>query len=142
MEETPRPDLAKMLMTPAIIGAYAVAGIYVARAFRGTQTPIDLGTVAAVAGTSVVAAVIAPKVLPKVTCPKSESAPLIEAVISSALTYGMISALSGSTNASMFVPVQFGSHLAGTWVSNYMEKMKVEEKAPEIESSHGSDSAW
>ena len=118
----------KSLFTPALIGTYAIAGLYIGRAASGSSSRLSLGTVARVAGSSAVSAYAAPMLSNYVVCPSSASRPLVEAGISSAVSWAILAGTTGAEGATRFVPVQLISYGAGvfmaptvkTWVKNAM----------------------
>ena len=114
---------------PALVGAYAVAGIFIMRTVRGTSSPPDWMQIAVVAGTSAAAAALAPMGVKFITCPKSDSAPLVEAGISTALSWGMLGSVSSFDDAAMFAPIQLGSHLLAQYVVSSLEKNNHSDEA-------------
>ena len=132
----PMPDL-QQFMTPALIGAYAVAGVLAGRAIRGTQTT-DMNQLLLIFASSSASAYLAPMAVPYVICPKADSAPLVEAVISSAISWEAIMLASGSQNATMFAPVQLVAHVAGVWMASKYKSMK---KEPDVTPEKATD-AW
>jgi hypothetical protein len=109
--------------TAGYVGAASVAGLYVARAFRGgARAPLSWTQLGMVAGTSAASAVVAPTISASLVCPHSPGAPLVESAASAGVAYGIMYALGDRTGATMFVPVQIGAYLAGTWVSRWMRQ--------------------
>ena len=100
-------------IAPATIGAYAVAGLYVVRALKKSTEPLPTNAVLMVAATSVAAAAISARALPLVYEEKADSAPLVEAAMSTAFTGAALNAVLGSESALMFAPIQFIAHFTG-----------------------------
>ena len=115
------------LMTPAYVGAAAVGGLYVARYVRGSGTRgISMTQLAVAAGTAAAAAVVAPGISASLVCPHSPGAPLVEASASAAVSWAVLATISDMGTANMFVPVQVGAYLAGTYASKYMRAWQVQ----------------
>lgn len=100
---------------PALVGAYAVAGTYLARYMRGSTDMLPWNMIAMVAGSAAVAAWAAPMVAEKVISEKSSIAPYAEAAASAAVAWPLIYASSGydANAATMFIPIQFFSYVVG-----------------------------
>lgn len=114
--------MAKKLFTPALIGLYAVAGVYIGRAFSGTRSNLPLSTVALVAGSSAASAYAAPMLSPFLVCPNSASAPLVEAAISSAISFELVMLASSMDDATRFIPVQLISYVGGVFMAPKVKK--------------------
>lgn len=114
-------------MTPAYVGAAAVGGLYVARYVRGSGTRgISMTQMAIAAGTSAAAAFVAPGISASIVCPHSPGAPLVEATASAAVSWAVLATMSDMGTANMFVPVQVGAYLAGSYASKYMRAWQVQ----------------
>ena len=127
-------------MTPAYVGAAAVGGLYVARMVRGSGAPLGWGTLAVAAGTAAASAVVAPGISSRLVCPHSPGAPLVEAASSAAVSWAGIAMLSNMDDANMFVPVQIGAYLAGSYASKYVRAWQVQQQmasAPAVEQMDG-----
>ena len=105
------------LVTPALVGGYAVVGVYIGRSMLGVKGTLPLTTMALVAGTSAASAYAAPYLTQMVMCPRSPSAPLVEAAISSAISWQLLALTSGAQSATMFVPIQLGAYVAGKFIA-------------------------
>ena len=105
------------LFTPVLIGGYAVIGLYIGRNMFGSKGTLPWSSIALVAGTSAASAYAASYVTPMVVCPRSPSAPLVEAAISSAISWQLLAFSSGTESAMRFVPVQLGAHIAGKYIA-------------------------
>ena len=131
------------LAVPLLTGTYAVAGLYLGRALSNTQSPLGFGTALMIGGTSAVAAGVSPMVTQMVICRHSPLAPILDAGVSSALTWGALRAESiDPTSAAMFIPLSIGSYLLARAVQHAMIKSakkpqspKVKKEAPSIPSS-------
>lgn len=116
--------------TATYVGLASIAGLYLARSLKsGTKTPLTWTQLGMVGVTSAGSAVVAPKVTSMLVCPHSPGAPLVESVASAGVAYGVMVALGDSTNAMMFVPVQIGAYLAGTWTSRWMKNRALQAEA-------------
>jgi hypothetical protein len=105
------------------VGAASVAGLYLARAFRvGPTTPLSWTQLGMVAATSAGSALVAPTLSASLICPHSPGAPIVESAASAGVSYGVMYALGDRTGAAMFVPVQMGAYLAGTWATRWMRQ--------------------
>ncbi len=104
---------SKMLFTPALVGMYAVAGLYIGRVLTGSVGAIPLSTVAMVGASSAASAAVAPTLSSFLVCPNSATAPLVEAAISTAISYELIMLASSSEDAVRFIPVQLVSYVGG-----------------------------
>ena len=117
------------LMTPAYVGAAAVGGLYVARYVRGSGSRgISMTQMALAAGTAAASAIAAPGISARIVCPHSPGAPLVEATASAAVSWAVIASISDMGTANMFVPVQVGAYLAGTYASKYMRAWQVQQQ--------------
>lgn len=118
--------------TPVLIGSYAVAGLYIGRALTGSTGKLGLRTVGLVAGSSAVSAYVAPMLVKYITCPQSDSAPLYEAAISSAMSWQILMLTSGTESATRFIPVQLLAHVSGSYMSPkvkaWLKKMKSDKE--------------
>lgn len=111
------------LAVPILTGAYAVAGLYLGRALSNTQAPLGFGTAVMIGGTSAVAAGVSPMLTQMVLCRHSPLAPIFDAGVSSALTWGALRAESiDPTSAAMFIPLSIGSYLLARAVQHAMVK--------------------
>lgn len=121
--------MAKKLFTPTLIGLYSIAGLYIGRALSGTSRSLPLSTVALVASTSAASALVAPMLSPFVVCPNSASAPLVDAAISSAISFELIMLSSSTEDAVRFIPVQMLSYIGGVFmapkVKSWLRKSKM-----------------
>jgi hypothetical protein len=117
-------------VTPLTIGAYAVAGVYIGRALKNSTDSLPLNKVLMVAATSTAAAAIAAKALPHVFEKEADSAPLVEAALSTAITWAAINAEMGRESATMFAPIQFIAHFTGD-IAGEMVKKNLEGMAEE-----------
>jgi hypothetical protein len=118
-------------ITPAVVGAYAAGGLYVARYFRGSSQEITMTALGAAAAIGAASAVVAPQVTSTMICGHSPGAPLVEAAASSAVAWAAVFALSDMESANMFVPVQMGAHLAGSWAAKYVRAYMAMNNQPE-----------
>jgi hypothetical protein len=123
------PHHEDMLTIPALVGVYGVAGLFIQRALRGSSTPLQLENLLVVGGTSAVAAAATPFLTTPFICPYKPMTPVVNAVVSSGLVYGLMR-LEGvsSDGAAMFVPVQVVSTLLAYQVAHMLWKMKHGEK--------------
>jgi hypothetical protein len=117
VSEANQPRSLDHLITPALIGGYAVIGVYVGRNALGSRGELSWSSIALVAGTSAASAYAAPFLSQMVVCPRSPSAPLVEAAISSAISWQLLAMTTGAQSATMFVPVQLGAHIAGKYIA-------------------------
>ena len=115
-------------MTPAYVGAAAVGGLYVARYVRGSGAPLGWDTLALAAGTAAASAVVAPGISARLVCPHSPGAPVVEAASSAAVSWAGIAVLSSMDDANMFVPIQVGAYLAGTYAAKYARAWQVQQE--------------
>jgi hypothetical protein len=117
MKEESMKMMWKALFAPALIGTYAIVGLYIGRAASGSTSRLPLGTVALVAGSSAASAYAAPMLSKFVVCPSSASRPLVEAGISSAVSWTILAGATGAESATRFVPVQLLSYGAGIYMA-------------------------
>jgi hypothetical protein len=123
MDTPPHKD---MITVPALVGAYAVAGLFIQRALRGSSTPLQVEQVALIAGTSAVAAFSTPFLTRPFMCPYRPMAPFVDATVSSGLMYSLLRLESvDSEGAAMFLPVQLLSTLLAHQVAHMMRSMKT-----------------
>ncbi len=115
-------------LTPSYVGAAAVGGLYVARYIRGSSSEIGWTTIAVAAGTAAASAVVAPGISARLVCPHSPGAPLVEAASSAAVSWAGLAVLSSMDDANMFVPVQIGAYLAGTYAAKYMRAWNAQKQ--------------
>ena len=110
-------------MEPALVGVYAIAGLYIQRALRGSSAPLLFENVLMVGGTSAVAAAVTPFVTSPFICPRKPLAPFIDAGVSSGLVYGLMR-LEGvdADGAAMFLPVQVLSTLLAHQVTRMIRR--------------------
>ena len=113
-------------IAPATIGAYAVAGLYIGRALRSSSDPLQTNKVLMVAATSVASAAIAARALPFVFEKHADSAPLVEAAMSTAITWAALNVELGSESATMFAPIQFVAHFTGDIAAEMARKSLLE----------------
>lgn len=132
------------LAVPLLTGAYAVAGLYLGRALSNTQSPLDFGTAVMIGGTSAVAAGVSPMLTQMVICRHSPLAPILDAGVSSALTYGALRAESiDPTSAAMFIPLSIGSYLLARAVQHAMVKSAKKTRHPKMnEAPSEMPSSW
>ena len=131
MDTPPHKD---MITVPALVGAYAVAGLYIQRGLRGSTTPLQVEQVALIAGTSAVAAFVTPFLTRPFVCPYRPTAPFADAGVSSALVYTLMRLESvDAEGAAMFVPVQLLSTLLAHHVARLIRSSKKETKSLEEE---------
>lgn len=105
------------------VGAFSVAGLYIARWARGSSAPISTNQVLMAAGTSGAAAWAAPYVSGMIVCDKADSAPYVETAVSTALTWPLMYYLTGDAEtANMYLPVQLGSTVAGNYAVGKFRK--------------------
>ncbi len=117
-------------MTPAYVGAAAAGGLYVSKYLRGSNESIGLMQLALAAGTAAASAFVAPGVSARLVCPHSPGAPLVEAATSGAASWAALAVLSSTNDASMFLPVQIGAYLAGSYAAKYMRAMNAQKAMP------------
>lgn len=117
-------------MTPAYVGAAAIGGLYVARWARGYGANIGFSEMALAGGIAAAASIPAPGISARLVCPHSPGAPLVEAASSAAVSWAGLAVLSNMDDANMFVPVQIGAYLAGTYAAKYMRAYQVQAMAP------------
>lgn len=115
-------------LTPSYVGAAAVGGLYFARYMRGSSSDIGWTTIAVAAGTAAASAVVAPGISARLVCPHSPGAPLVEATASAAVSWAGLAVLSSMEDANMFVPVQVGAYLAGTYAAKYMRAWNAQKQ--------------
>ena len=118
------------LITPAYVGAAAVGGLYVARYIRGSGGEMGWTQLALAAGTAAAATVVTPAICARLVCPHSPGAPLVEAAASSVVSWAAILAMSDMESANMFVPVQIGAYLVGTYAAKKLRAFQVAASAP------------
>jgi hypothetical protein len=120
-----KPHHKDMVTIPALVGAYAIAGLYIQRTMRGSSSPIQFEQVLLVGGTSAVAAAVTPFITSPFICPYKPMAPLADAAVSSGLVYGLMRLENvDASGAAMFLPVQLLSTLLAHHVAHMMWKMK------------------
>ena len=115
-------------MTPAYVGASAIGGLYIARMIRGSVYPVGVTEMAMAAGIAAASAAVAPGISARLVCPHSPGAPLVEAAASAAVSWAGLASLSNMNDANMFVPVQVGAYLVGTYASKYARAYWVQQK--------------
>ena len=118
-----KPQSKDMVTLPALVGAYAIAGLFIQRSFRGSTSPIQFEQVVLVGGTSAVAAAVTPFFTSQFLCPLKPMAPVLDAAVSSGLVYGLMRLENvDGTEAAMFLPVQLLSTLLAHQVIRMMKK--------------------
>lgn len=116
-------DMPEMdFTTPAIIGLYSVAGIYIVRALRGSTSPVQVPTLLMVAGTSMAASVTAARVLPSFMCPKAELAPMLQTGISAGMQWLVLNVVADMETANTMVPVAVVSDVLGNYAASMVLK--------------------
>jgi len=116
-------DMPEMdFTTPAIIGLYSVAGIYIVRALRGSTSPVQVPTLLLVAGTSMAASVTAARVLPSFMCPKAELAPMLQTGISAGMQWVVLNVVADMETANTMVPVAVVSDVLGNYAASMVIK--------------------
>jgi hypothetical protein len=124
-----KPQNKNRVLIPALVGAYAIAGLFIQRAMRGSSTSLQFDQVLLVGGTSAVAAAVTPYVTSSFICPQKPLAPVVDAAVSSGLVYGLMRLENvDMEGASMFVPVQLLSTLLAHQVAKMMWMNKSLEK--------------
>ena len=131
MDTPPHKD---MITVPALVGAYAVAGLYIQRGLRGSTTPLHVEHVALIAGTSAVAAFVTPFITRPFVCPYRPMAPFADATVSSGLVYSLLRLESvDAEGAAMFIPVQLLSTLLAHQVARMIRSTKKDKSLEEEE---------
>ena len=103
---------------PAYIGASALAGLYLSNYLQGTSVSLSLAQMATVAAIGAASGVAAPMLTGSLVCSHSPAAPVVEAAASGGVGYAAVYLLyGGGSQAAMFLPVQAGAHLVGTWLT-------------------------
>ena len=127
-----KPHHKNMVTIPALVGVYAIAGLYIQRAMRGSSAPLQLENVLLVGGTSAVAAVVTPFITSPFICPYKPLSSFVDAGVSSGLVYSLMR-LEGvdMDGAAMFVPVQVLSSLLAHQVAHMIWKMNQKNKSLE-----------
>jgi hypothetical protein len=129
MEQQQQQQQKNMVLIPALVGAYAVAGLFIQRAMRGSSAPLQFEQVLLVGGTSAVAAAVTPYITSSFICPHKPLAPVVDASVSSGLVYGLMRLESVDMDgAAMFVPIQLLSTLLAHQVAKMMWESKSLEK--------------
>ncbi len=118
MPKVPETDFT----TPAIVGLYAMAGVFIVRALKGATTPVAFPVLAVIAGTAAASSAVASRVLPAVVCPKSDIAPLAQAAISTGLSWVALNVLADMETATTMVPVNLASDVLGTYAAGLVLK--------------------
>jgi hypothetical protein len=127
-----KPHHKNMVTIPALVGVYAIAGLYIQRAMRGSSAPLQLENVLLVGGTSAVAAAVTPFITSPFICPYKPLTPFVDAGVSSALVYGLMRLENVDMDgAAMFLPVQVLSTLLAHQVAHMMWKVKHRKKSLE-----------
>jgi hypothetical protein len=114
--------------TPAIVGVYAMAGVFIVRALKGATTPVAFPVLAVVAGTAAASSAVASRVLPAVVCPKSDIAPLAQAAIATGLSWVALNVLADMDTATTMVPVTLTSDVLGNYAASLVLKQGPAEK--------------
>ena len=111
-----------MPLVPVLVGVYAIAGLFIQRAIRGSSAPLLLEKVLVVGGTSAAAAAVTPLITRPFICPRKPLSPFIDAGVSSGLVYGLMR-LEGvdAEGAAMFLPVQVLSTLLAHQVARMIK---------------------
>ncbi len=119
---------------PALVGAYAVAGLFIQRGLRGSSSPLQFEQVALIAGTSAVAAFATPFITRPFVCPLRPMAPFVDATVSSGLVYGLLRLESvDAEGAAMFLPVQLLSVLLAHQVAPMLRSSKKDKSLEQEE---------
>lgn len=113
------------LTTPALVGATAVAGLYAVRRMRNANAILPVSQLAMVGAISAASAALAPMATSRLVCPHSPAAGLVEAAASSGIAWTALAATNDVTSANMFLPVQFGAHLVGSYVGRMWLRNKA-----------------
>ena len=115
------------MYVPALVGAYAVGGLFLGRALRSSSSAITFEQILLVGGTSAAAAAVSPMITQSLMSEWSPSTPIVNAGISSALSWAAFRAEGfDADSAAMFVPVQIASSLLAEYVAYQMREAKKE----------------
>jgi hypothetical protein len=115
------------LKVPGMTGVYTIAGVYVARWWMGSQTPLETSDLAKVFAISASASWLSPVVANKLGVPLDSH--LLTAGVSAGLTYPiLLGSMGASTGAVGFAGIQFASQVLADMVANKWKKrgMSVE----------------
>jgi hypothetical protein len=118
-----------VLTVPALVGAYAVAGLFIQRAMRGSTAPLGMEHLLLVGGTAAVSSYVTPMLTSPYICQYRPTTPVVNAAVSSGIAYTLLR-IEGvdMDGALMFVPVQVVSTLLAYQVAHMMWKMKHKKK--------------
>jgi hypothetical protein len=118
-----KPQNKDTLTIPGLVGAYAVAGLFIQRAMRGSSAPLGFEQLALVGGTSAVSSYLTPMLTSPYMCQRRPMAPFLNAFVSSGLAYTFLR-IEGvnNENAMMFIPIQVLSTLLAYQVAHMMKK--------------------
>lgn len=126
--------------TPAIVGVYALAGLFIVRSMKGAVSPVSTEMLFLVGGTSAAATVLASRILPSVVGPESDIGPLAHSAISAGITWVVMGALSDPESAKTMIPVSFVADLTGNYAASMVQKgaWKMQKK-DKVEESNSDD---
>lgn len=123
-EHTTKKSWMNELKIPAMTGVYSIAGVYVARWWMGSQTPLENSDLAKVFAISASASWLSPIVSQKLGM--SWDSHLWMAGVSAGLTYPiMLGTMGNSTGAVGFLPIQFTSQVLADVVANKWKKRSM-----------------
>jgi hypothetical protein len=118
-----KPQNKDILTIPGLVGAYAIAGLFIQRALRGSSTPLGVQHLALVGGTSAVSSYLTPMLTSPYMCQRRPMAPFLNAVVSSGLAYTFLRVEGvNDESAMMFVPIQLLSTLLAYQVAYMINK--------------------
>ena len=127
---------------PALIGAYAAGGLYVARWLKGSSQDISMTALGSAAAIGAVSAFMAPPLSKSLVCPHSPAAPLIESAASAGVSWAAIWVLADMESANMFVPVQLGAHLLGFYVAPKISALMTPAPPPTEDNFKNDSMPW
>ena len=123
-EHTTDKSWMNQLKGPAMTGVYSIAGVYIARWWMGSQTPLENSDLAKVFGISASASWLSPVVSQKLGV--SWDSHMLKAGVSAGLTYPiMLGTMGNSSGAVAFLPIQFASQVLSDMVANNWKKRNM-----------------
>ena len=126
--------LTKETATPLAVGAITAGGIMLYRSATGISSPIPLGGLVMVAGSSAVASFVSPYLTKMVLPEESTKGMLLNLALSTALTWTYLTTAVDMQTANATVPIQIASQLAGGYVGKKvaMKSRETSELSDEV----------
>ena len=113
-------------VTPLAVGAVTLGGILMYRSAMGVSSPIPLGGLAMVAGSSALASAVSPYLTEMLLPEDSTKGMILNVALSTALTWQYLALAVDMSTANATVPIQVASQLIGGYIGKKVKKRKME----------------